>query len=250
MQFCDEKRNLVFQIPSPKRASSSRCGGPKRSAWRTGIPAEITELLADHSRIKMGVNIAGDGKKMLNDFKVEVNGLLDINDLARAAHPDGVFETRMISLQRLTFRYLDRHLRKGTERTSNWDGHLSQAQINCASRTRSALSVVMRYRTDAALDTYSTMQIYRRLIGIAEMSDIELDIPAMLQHHTKPPVAHADESKKQPSEPPSPLKNRHRRALATVLDSGLAREEGEEALPIVAASQVLSIKETTVISVC
>jgi hypothetical protein len=133
MQVCDTRNILIYQFASPKTGTSltTYLALEMLKSWRT-VHKEIRDWLASDKQLKLGVNIRGDVQKLRNDFSVDVNGFLDLHTLARAADPD-FKETRMVSLQRLAYRYLGKQLEKGPERTSKWDTNpLKPKQQTCA----------------------------------------------------------------------------------------------------------------------
>lgn len=118
-QVCDEKTILLIHVARMKR-----------------FPPALQRLAEDPTRIKLGVQIAGDASKLQRDFSIRSQGTLDINALVHHYDPSryvGRQRKGLIGLQELTGLYLDRFLRKETAvRTGRWSAALGAEQMECA----------------------------------------------------------------------------------------------------------------------
>ncbi|KAL8287015.1 hypothetical protein RQP46_004021 [Phenoliferia psychrophenolica] len=136
-QICDNNTILLVHVSRMRQFSPS-----------------LKQLIEDPKRIKLGVQIAGDGRKLKADFGHRPAGMLELNNIARLV--DGArWEKRttsgLIGLQNLTAIYLDRYLAKDQSvRCGAWAGDLSEEQ-----------------RFYAANDVYSSLQICRYLQDLA-----------------------------------------------------------------------------------
>lgn len=142
-QICDDKTILLVHIAQMTRASHSlfpRCslGAPLiRSLFYPGFPPALKSYIEDPKQIKLGVQIAGDARKLSKDFGHKPAGLLELNNVARTVDPER-FVARakpgLVGLQELTGIYLDRYLSKETGvRCGKWGGELDQEQKYCES---------------------------------------------------------------------------------------------------------------------
>lgn len=95
--------------------------------------------LQDPAQIKIGVQIGGDARKLVRDFKnapaqhrVHMRGLLELSTLAKVVDPERFAGRNLIGLQWLVGAYLSFYLPKGNERLSNWSKPLSLKQQQCS----------------------------------------------------------------------------------------------------------------------
>ncbi|KAK9898105.1 hypothetical protein P389DRAFT_65742 [Cystobasidium minutum MCA 4210] len=155
IQLGDKNNIILFQI---ERGSS--------------IPECLLEVIEDPSIIKLGVQIKGDAQKVGRDFTwpngqpILPKGLLDLSHFARRVHPQEVAKhgSHIISLQRLVAMYLNAYLEKGDVRTSKWESqHLNTMQ-----------------RKYAANDIFASVQVYQRVLGLAETDGIDVDFETLL----------------------------------------------------------------------
>ncbi|WWC89824.1 uncharacterized protein L201_004752 [Kwoniella dendrophila CBS 6074] len=162
MQFCDEKMVILIHL------------GEKMD-----IPSKAVEILQSPSVYKLGVQVKGDGLKLLRDFPNHftspsstseesnptadpgLKGLLELSFLARGIDPIGTGPgSALISLAALTQRYVGKQLEKDKDvRRSNWFSILGQKQ-----------------RDYAANDVYASIQIYKALRRIAEENNFKVDL--------------------------------------------------------------------------
>ncbi|KAK4056677.1 hypothetical protein OIO90_002229 [Microbotryomycetes sp. JL221] len=116
------------------------------------FPPAIERLLHDDSIIKLGVQIAGDARKLIRDFGVHSRGLLDLSNVARLVDGERYVARRgLIGLQELVGTYLDKYLDKGDVRTSQWTRALDSEQQSYAGN-----------------DVYSSLQVYKALQMLAK----------------------------------------------------------------------------------
>ncbi|WVQ98983.1 hypothetical protein IAU59_006115 [Kwoniella sp. CBS 9459] len=171
MQFCDEKLVVLIHLGE-----------------NMDIPSKAIELIRDPKIYKLGVQVKGDGQKLLRDFpnhfalplppvdpalrdatatersasvissshNVGPAGLLELSYLARAVDPIGTGPgTTLISLANLTKSYLGKQLAKPAKvRRGNWFEALDQEA-----------------RDYAANDVYAAVQIYNTLMDFAKEQD-------------------------------------------------------------------------------
>jgi ribonuclease D len=99
----------------------------------------IKAVLNDPERLKLGVNINMDARKMHRDELIEnTSGLLDLSHIAHLIdHEIWTRSARLISLARLTQHYLGVPLDKSEGiREGAWSNDLNAEQIECTFPTR------------------------------------------------------------------------------------------------------------------
>ena len=127
----------------------------KRLKYKNPLPSKLVRFLEDPAVRKAGVNARGDAQKLRRDFKVRVNGVVELDALAKAKNVvsgDGRSSGKSVSgkeqerdnnnnasqrwsLARLAIRVLKKRVPKdGNTRTSNWerDGKLDEKQSTYA----------------------------------------------------------------------------------------------------------------------
>ena len=127
----------------------------KRLKYKNPLPSKLVRFLEDPAVRKAGVNARGDAQKLRRDFKVRVNGVVELDALAKAKNVvsgDGRSSGKSVSgkeqerdnnnnasqrwsLARLAIRVLKKRVPKdGNTRTSNWerDGKLDKKQLTYA----------------------------------------------------------------------------------------------------------------------
>ncbi|WVF71922.1 hypothetical protein IAT40_006732 [Kwoniella sp. CBS 6097] len=170
MQFCDERLVVLVHLGE-----------------NMDIPTKAIEIIRDPQIYKLGVQVKGDGQKLLRDFpnhfhfapqpnadsstietpspsasrNIGPAGLLELSFLARAVDPIGTGPgTTLISLANLTKSYLGRELTKPAKvRRGNWFEALDQEA-----------------RDYAANDVYAALQIYNTLMASAKEQDFTPDL--------------------------------------------------------------------------
>ncbi|GAA6001392.1 hypothetical protein JCM10207_006643 [Rhodosporidiobolus poonsookiae] len=119
-QVCDETHVLLVHL-----------------AKMDSFPDALKELVEDRNRIKIGVGIAGDARKLKNDFELNARAMLDLNVLGRKYIPKYFgpgFNGKdfLRSLKTLTGTYLKCDLPKEMSiRAGQWAGELNEQQIEC-----------------------------------------------------------------------------------------------------------------------
>ncbi|GAA5983692.1 hypothetical protein JCM11641_000935 [Rhodosporidiobolus odoratus] len=136
VQICDEKTILLVQVARMRR-----------------FPPVLKEFIEDPTKIKLGVQIAGDANKLTRDFSHRPAGTLELNALVRRYDPErfvGRVKPGLIGLQELTGIYLDQYLPKeASVRCGRWNAELSEEQI-----------------AYGANDVYASLQIFLRIQGL------------------------------------------------------------------------------------
>ncbi|WWD09843.1 hypothetical protein V865_007971 [Kwoniella europaea PYCC6329] len=160
MQFADERLVVLVHL------------GEKMD-----IPPKAIEILRSPTIYKLGVQVRGDGQKLLRDFPqhftstsssdIGIKGLLELSFLARGVDPIGTGPgNSLIGLSRLAERYLGKRLDKSLDvRKGNWFERLDQKQ-----------------KDYAANDVYASLQIYKSLRRIAEDNEFEVDLNRYLSN--------------------------------------------------------------------
>lgn len=118
--------------------------------FHSGIPQSLQVLLEDSEIIKVGVAIDGDAVKVFSDYKVSVNALEDLSDLANQKFDS---DCRHWSLAALTEEFICKELPKPKKiRLGNWELYpLSNAQLQYA-----------------ATDAFASWQIYQVLKSLPD----------------------------------------------------------------------------------
>ncbi|TYI06331.1 hypothetical protein ES332_A10G151400v1 [Gossypium tomentosum] len=118
--------------------------------FHSGIPQSLQVLLEDSEIIKVGVAIDGDAIKVFSDYKVSVNALEDLSDLANQKFGSNC---RHWSLAALTEEFICKELPKPKKiRLGNWELYpLSNAQLQYA-----------------ATDAFASWQIYQVLKSLPD----------------------------------------------------------------------------------
>jgi hypothetical protein len=105
------------------------------------IPSNLNQLLTSSKIIKTGVNIKLDAKKVNQSYKIEMDGIIDLQDLAIS---NGNFD---YGLNALAKKYLN--LSKLDSELGNYDGILTYEQIMYS-----------------AYDAYLSLAIYNKMLNI------------------------------------------------------------------------------------
>ncbi|KAK7683602.1 hypothetical protein QCA50_013440 [Cerrena zonata] len=124
------------------------------------FPQKVKDIIESRDVVKMGVNIRGDGEKLLRDFGIRANNLVELGGLAQQADPrfSSIYNRSMVSLAKMADMYLNKTLDKGLIRVSDWEANpLSEKQ-----------------KTYAANDAYSSLLIYTELVNMARTDNIQL----------------------------------------------------------------------------
>jgi len=97
----------------------------------------VQSLIESPTILKVGVNILGDGKKLLRDFGIPAKGLVELAPLASALYPKPLKDANFnlpacrVRLDKMVDLYTGRLLAKGPERQSNWEQDLTEEQKEC-----------------------------------------------------------------------------------------------------------------------
>ena len=103
----------------------------KRLGRANPLPTKLVRFLEDPTVRKAGVNARGDARKLMRDFNVLVNGVVELDALAKAK----LASEQRWSLARLATRVLKKRVPKDARvRTSNWErnGELDETQLKYA----------------------------------------------------------------------------------------------------------------------
>lgn len=128
------------------------------------LPPALTTLLRDPAILKVGVGIAGDVRKLLRDNKAVVAGAVDLSHIAQIAHPeDWPTEDpgkQLVSLARLTQKYLQKPMTKGKVQRSKWSRPLGNRQLEYAANDAYA-AIELLYILLSSLDDMSVSKPYQ-----------------------------------------------------------------------------------------
>ncbi|GAA5900842.1 hypothetical protein JCM5296_002197 [Sporobolomyces johnsonii] len=136
VQVCDEKTILLAHV-----------------ARMQAFPKALRDLVEDPTRIKLGVQIAGDGRKLERDFNHLPQGLLELNTIRKKYDPlSFVGRYGLVGLQDLVGVYLNRFLPKDPKvRCGTWSSKLSPEQLDYAANdVYSSLRVLLAIQSLAA----------------------------------------------------------------------------------------------------
>ena len=103
----------------------------KRLGRANPLPTKLVRFLEDPTVRKAGVNARGDARKLMRDFNVLGNGVVELDALAKAK----LASEQRWSLARLATRVLKKRVPKDARvRTSNWErnGELDETQLKYA----------------------------------------------------------------------------------------------------------------------
>ncbi|KAG0699052.1 hypothetical protein DFH29DRAFT_938237 [Suillus ampliporus] len=135
VQLCDKSTILLIQVSHMKR-----------------FPKKVWEVIESPSIVKTGANILNDGEKLHRDFGITARGLVELGALAHVADDafSSIYKRRIVSLAKMTATYLECNLVKSKERTSNWEGDLSDKMVHYAANDAHAALVVHLKLLDSA----------------------------------------------------------------------------------------------------
>ncbi|KAH8102291.1 ribonuclease H-like domain-containing protein [Cristinia sonorae] len=138
VQLSDEKMILIIQVSSMQK-----------------FPQKVKEVIESHDIVKMGANIANDGRKLFRDFGILPANLVELGGLAREADPHCPFTRSVTALATVVERYTGKTLDKGKVRSSNWEMMpLSKEQLEYAGN-----------------DAHCALMVYNHLIKLAATSN-------------------------------------------------------------------------------
>ncbi|KAG8967663.1 hypothetical protein FRC03_009500 [Tulasnella sp. 419] len=124
-----------------------------------GFPTKLKELIESETVIKVGINIRNDGLKLNKDFGIVTGGMVELCFVAKQVDQGWTNGRRVMSLQKIVARYLDKRLLKDDVRTSNWNLKLTDEQKDYAGN-----------------DTYSGLVLYHHLMDIAKSDGTIVDL--------------------------------------------------------------------------
>ena len=77
--------------------------------------------------------LADDGAKLFRDFGIRAHNLVELGALARHVDPSfsATHKRALVSLANIVAHYAGKSLRKGKERTGNWEANLQENMIDC-----------------------------------------------------------------------------------------------------------------------
>ncbi|EGO26669.1 hypothetical protein SERLADRAFT_436475 [Serpula lacrymans var. lacrymans S7.9] len=132
----------------------------RRTAAMKRFPQGVLDIIESPSVVKTGANILNDGEKLFRDFGIHARNLVELGSLARQADPRfvTVYNRQIVSLAKMVAMYLHKTLKKGKERTANWEGVLNSKMIEYA-----------------ASDAHCALMVHERLIHIAAKAGRALD---------------------------------------------------------------------------
>ncbi|XP_016566156.1 Werner Syndrome-like exonuclease isoform X4 [Capsicum annuum] len=145
-------------VPPGKAAVMQICGDKGNCyvlhIFHSGIPLTLQSLLEDPTVVKVGVCIANDAYKVLQDHNVSVKALEDLSELANKKLDD----PKKWSLASLTEKLLAKQLPKPSNiRLGNWEANvLSREQLHYA-----------------ATDAFVSWYLYQALKSLPEIVDNE-----------------------------------------------------------------------------
>ncbi|KAF3666906.1 putative transcription factor bHLH62-like [Capsicum annuum] len=149
---------LSSGVPPGKAAVMQICGDKGNCyvlhIFHSGIPLTLQSLLEDPTVVKVGVCIANDAYKVLQDHNVSVKALEDLSELANKKLDD----PKKWSLASLTEKLLAKQLPKPSNiRLGNWEANvLSREQLHYA-----------------ATDAFVSWYLYQALKSLPEIVDNE-----------------------------------------------------------------------------
>lgn len=165
-------RTAVIQISDGKTAVVFHMLGNSTPGPR------LVALLADSTRLKVGVAVSADARKLMRDFKEcaahPPAGLLELSSLAKAIEPARWKDKkRLVALQLLSRAYLHKDLDKGDVRLSAWDKSLNGDQIDCKSLQEWLLIA------DAVNDVVVSFLLHDALLRRAGEVGVDVNVAAL-----------------------------------------------------------------------
>ncbi|ORX45280.1 ribonuclease H-like protein [Hesseltinella vesiculosa] len=154
IQICNDHKVLLIQIGQMKE-----------------FPEELLRFLQSRTLYKTGVNITGDGNKLLRDFGICTNGLVDLGKMASKMDTPSLHRIgRFRSLDNLTALFLGKRLPKDKGvRLSNWNApFLNKYQIHYA-----------------ANDAYASYALYQALSKVTLKQKLPLSVVNIADHAQK-----------------------------------------------------------------
>ncbi|KAK6174465.1 hypothetical protein SNE40_017736 [Patella caerulea] len=129
----DKSKGIVYPVALLQLATyKGLCVLVRLSCMKSSIPKSLLKLLADRSILKVGVAVKDDGKKLLNDYRIPVQGCLDLRHVLSRVR--GYYHCKTRGLKGLADGVLGFTLQKDSLiRCGNWEADvLSDKQIEYA----------------------------------------------------------------------------------------------------------------------
>ncbi|KAI8995900.1 ribonuclease H-like domain-containing protein [Gaertneriomyces semiglobifer] len=205
IQVCNDKHIGLFHIHHMKPPRSSvQLGTEVDPAPSSTFPAPLRRLIEDPNIIKVGLNIGGDARKLKRDYGIEMQGWLDLMDLAKEVaddlrsirsplykefwnHMAGRSRISLLNLCELTLGVtLDKD---SGVRMSNWEAaRLTERQLDYAANdvyaTYQAYQCLQRIQKDVLNPSASNLEL-RGMVGVAQQ---DADTQVLGQTHPAPSV--------------------------------------------------------------
>ncbi|THH02007.1 hypothetical protein EW026_g786 [Hermanssonia centrifuga] len=133
------------------------------------VPEAVKKIIESENVVKCGVNIRNDGMKLYRDFGILPRNLVELGAFAHRADKTfkNTYSRTIVSLVRMTEKYLNQTVDKPAVRTGNWEVQpLSEEQIHYA-----------------ANDAYSSLMIYKKLWELATDQLPQEESTQILKHY-------------------------------------------------------------------
>ncbi|SCV71999.1 BQ2448_4693 [Microbotryum intermedium] len=128
------------------------------TARMSTFPKALKDFIEDATKVKLGVQIAGDARKLARDFGHTPRGLLELNNIGKMVDPPRYAGRILIGLQEMTGTYLDMYLPKeGAVRCGKWSGTIGAEQQHYAANDVWASLLVFRFLESLAGPTHDIM---------------------------------------------------------------------------------------------
>ncbi|KAI9226780.1 MAG: ribonuclease H-like domain-containing protein, partial [Piptocephalis tieghemiana] len=112
----------TFGGPQRKAALLQLCSGRRilllHLIHMDAIPEALVSFLSDPTKIKTGLGIKGDIRKLYRDYGLITRGILDLGPWSKVLGAGGPGKTNLATL---SSRLLGRQLEKGRVRMGNWE---------------------------------------------------------------------------------------------------------------------------------
>ncbi|SCZ88522.1 BZ3500_MvSof-1268-A1-R1_Chr2-1g04465 [Microbotryum saponariae] len=122
------------------------------------FPKALKDFIEDPTKVKLGVQIAGDARKLSRDFGHTPRGLLELNNVGKLVDGPRYAGRILIGLQEMTGTYLDMYLPKeGAVRCGKWSGTIGAEQQHYAANDVWASLLVFRFLESLAGPAHAIM---------------------------------------------------------------------------------------------
>ncbi|KAH8833760.1 ribonuclease H-like domain-containing protein [Flagelloscypha sp. PMI_526] len=145
------------------------------------FPIRLRELIESKSTAKVGANILNDGKKLFADWGIIPNALVELGSVAQTVDPKSANASfgkrKVVSLSRLTAKYCNKHLDKGSDRTSNWEvERLSTSQLHYAANdVHASVQIFQAITNDLSSETLPLTLANLSIRAGDDLNDLPLD---------------------------------------------------------------------------